>query len=103
MRGEKCGMTKEKVAKLKSVGFVFDTGKGGGKRLPVSVARKADIDLTANETFDTGDDSEEEEDLRMVPTHMAQQQRQTNPRHHFHQESLIMGWDRYNPNFTGKH
>lgn len=83
-------MTKERIAKLKSVGFVFDTGKGGGKRFPSSVARKQDTDLTGNEAFDTDDDSEEEEDLRMVPTHMAAQQH-------------LMGWDRYNHNMTGKH
>jgi hypothetical protein len=95
VRGQKCKMTAEKLGKLNELGFVFYTGKGGGKRTRQSVAQRKQPDDSEEE-----DDEEEVEDEEPPARGRLTYQQQ-----HFSQSSVSLEpafapWDRYH---MGRH
>jgi allophanate hydrolase subunit 2 len=104
LKGQTCGMTKERLQKLNSIGFVFYTAKGGGKKDPMMVSDNFRPEIGVND----GEALEAENDLPMVdedmasnPPHIQRQNLQHKLTQSIHMQQLS-AWDRFN-NDSGKH
>jgi hypothetical protein len=105
LKGQTCGMTMERLQKLNSIGFVFHTAKGSGKKDPMMVPDNVRPEIGVND----GEALEAENDLRMVdedmarnPLHIQRQNLQQNLTHEDIHMQHLSAWDRFNSD-SGKH
>ena len=120
VKGNKTAMSKERLHQLNEIGFVFYTGKGGGKRTSESVFQRLNPNHNQNHTpkakhkpseeeSESSDDDEEAFEVQERTTqahhHHQQQHRVVNPQQQAAQNLLVRQhtfspWDRYN---LGRH
>jgi hypothetical protein len=97
VRGQKSPMTAEKLGKLNETGFVFYTGKGGGKRTRQSVAQRQQPDDSEE---DEDDDDEEEVEYEEPPSRGRLTYQQQISQGLVNSEPAFAPWDRYH---MGRH
>jgi hypothetical protein len=108
VKGRKSAMSKERLNKLNEIGFVFYTGKGGGKRTPESVFQRLNNPNTKakkpSEESESSDEEEYEDPLevqeRTQNHHLRRPNSQQVVQDPLLSQQAFAPWDRYH---LGRH
>jgi hypothetical protein len=101
VKGNKSAMSKERLNKLNEIGFVFYTGKGGGKRTSESVYQRINNPNTKAkkpaEESESSDEEEEDEDVqeRTQAHHLHRGNPQQVAQSPLVRQHAFSPWDRY--------